>query len=78
MRPSTTETWPAAILKDCLILNIIKIIQYRHKQLFYNIFSQIYSRYGDQIVSEPYMDNYRNMASGHLKDCLMLNIIKII
>ena len=49
------------------MLNIIKISQYRHKQLFYNIFSQIYSKYSDQIASESYMDNYRNVACGHFE-----------
>ena len=49
------------------MLNILKIIQYRHKQLFHNIFSQIYSKYSDQIATEPYMANCLNVVSGHFE-----------
>ena len=53
--------------KNCLILNIIKIIPQCHKQLFENMFSQIYPKYSDQIASEPFMDNCQKVASGHFE-----------
>ena len=31
------------------------------------MFSQIYSKYSDQIASEPYMDNFLNVVSGHFE-----------
>ena len=37
------------------------------KKLFYNIFSQIYPKYSDQIASEPFMDNCLKVASVHFK-----------
>ena len=44
---------------------MIEVIQFRHKQLFYNIFSQIYPKYSDQIAPEPFMDNWLKVVNGH-------------
>ena len=50
-----------------LILIIIQIIEYRHKQLFNNTFSHIYPKYTDQTDSKPFMDNSLKVVSGHFE-----------
>ena len=56
--------------------NIIKIIKYRNKQLFYIIFSQIYPKYSDQIESELFMDNCLKVASRHFEKLFDIDYLR--